>query len=52
MIVTKLDGTAKGGVLLAIAEDLQIPVNYIGIGEKVDDIEEFNAEEFVEALFN
>lgn len=52
LIVTKLDGTAKGGILIAIAEELKIPVNYIGVGENVDDIQEFEANEFVEALFN
>ncbi|MFQ5787207.1 MAG: signal recognition particle-docking protein FtsY [Thermodesulfobacteriota bacterium] len=51
IILTKLDGTAKGGVILAIADELNIPVKYIGIGESLGDLREFNAEEFVEALF-
>jgi fused signal recognition particle receptor len=49
--LTKLDGTAKGGILIAISEELKIPLRYIGIGEKVDDLREFNARDFVEALF-
>ena len=52
LIVTKLDGTAKGGMLLAISEELNIPIEYIGVGEKVDDIREFDPSEFAEALFN
>lgn len=51
IILTKLDGTAKGGVILAIADELNIPVKFIGIGEGLRDLREFNAEEFVEALF-
>jgi fused signal recognition particle receptor len=51
IILTKLDGTAKGGVILAIADELNIPVKFIGIGESLADLREFNAEEFVEALF-
>jgi len=49
--LTKLDGTAKGGILIAITEELKIPLRYIGIGEKLDDLREFNARDFVEALF-
>jgi fused signal recognition particle receptor len=49
--LTKLDGTAKGGVIISIANELNIPVKYIGIGERLEDLREFNAEEFVEALF-
>lgn len=49
--LTKLDGTAKGGVIVSIANELNIPVKYIGIGESLKDLREFNAEEFVEALF-
>ncbi len=49
--LTKLDGTAKGGILIAISEELKIPLRYIGIGEKVDDLREFDARDFVEALF-
>ncbi len=51
LILTKLDGTAKGGIIVGIANDLKIPVTYIGIGEKVEDLREFHAKEFVEALF-
>ncbi|MGK0471460.1 MAG: fused signal recognition particle receptor, partial [Candidatus Azotimanducaceae bacterium] len=49
--LSKLDGTAKGGVIFAIARQLQLPIRYIGVGEKVDDLREFRAEEFVQALF-
>jgi len=49
--LTKLDGTAKGGVLIGISGELKIPLRYIGIGEKADDLREFNARDFVEALF-
>lgn len=51
IILTKLDGTAKGGIAVAIHGELGIPVKYIGIGEKMDDLQKFNAEEFVNALF-
>ena len=51
IVLTKLDGTAKGGVILGIADQLRIPVRYIGIGERVDDLREFDAEEFVDALY-
>ncbi|WP_313703799.1 signal recognition particle-docking protein FtsY [Massilia sp.] len=50
LIITKLDGTAKGGVLAAIARTRPVPVYFIGVGEKLDDLQPFNAEEFVEAL--
>lgn len=49
--VTKLDGTAKGGILFAIANQLKLPIRYIGIGEGVNDLQPFNAQEFVDALF-
>jgi fused signal recognition particle receptor len=49
--LTKLDGTAKGGVLVGISNELKIPVRYIGIGEKMDDLRDFNAGDFSEALF-
>jgi fused signal recognition particle receptor len=49
--LTKLDGTAKGGVIVAISQILQIPIRYIGVGEKIDDLREFNAKDFVDALF-
>jgi fused signal recognition particle receptor len=51
IVLTKLDGTAKGGVILGIADQLEIPVRYIGVGERVEDLREFDPEEFVEALF-
>jgi fused signal recognition particle receptor len=51
LIVTKLDGTAKGGIMVAIAEELSVPVDFIGLGEGIEDIQRFNAEEYVEALF-
>ena len=50
MAVTKLDGTAKGGVVVAVAHDLQIPVKFIGVGEQADDLMPFEAKDFVEAL--
>ena len=49
--LTKLDGTAKGGVIFAIAQKMQIPIRFIGVGEGIDDLRPFNAEEFVAALF-
>jgi fused signal recognition particle receptor len=52
LIITKLDGTAKGGVLAAIAKTRPIPVYFIGIGEQIEDLQPFNAQEFVDALFN
>lgn len=52
IVLTKLDGTAKGGIAIAIESELSIPVKYLGIGEKIDDLQKFDAEEFVEALFN
>ncbi|HIQ15028.1 MAG TPA: signal recognition particle-docking protein FtsY, partial [Leucothrix sp.] len=48
--VTKLDGTAKGGILFAIAEQIGIPVRFIGVGESIDDLQEFDAEKFTKAL--
>ena len=51
IVLTKLDGTAKGGVILGIADQLKIPVRYIGVGEKVEDLHPFDPEEFVDALF-
>lgn len=52
IIVTKLDGTAKGGVVISIKEELGVPVRWIGIGEKIDDLKPFNAKEFANALFD
>lgn len=51
LVLTKLDGTAKGGVVIAIANEFKIPVRYIGVGEKIGDLQEFNPTEFVNALF-
>jgi fused signal recognition particle receptor len=51
IILTKLDGTAKGGIVLAICDELKVPVRYIGLGERAEDLREFDADEFVEALF-
>jgi fused signal recognition particle receptor len=51
IVLTKLDGTAKGGVILGIADQLRIPVRYIGVGERVEDLREFEADDFVDALF-
>ncbi|MBV7316321.1 signal recognition particle-docking protein FtsY [Shewanella sp. NIFS-20-20] len=50
--ITKLDGTAKGGVIFAIADKFGIPIRYIGVGEQIDDLRQFNANDFIEALFN
>ena len=52
IILTKLDGTAKGGIAVAIQSELGLPVKYIGIGEKIDDLQKFNAEQFINALFH
>ena len=52
LIVTKLDGTAKGGVMIAIAEELSVPVDFIGIGEGIADLEPFDPKSYAEALFN
>jgi len=52
IILTKLDGTAKGGIVIGICRQLKIPIKYIGIGEKVDDLRPFNSEGFVQAIFD
>lgn len=52
IVLTKLDGTAKGGVVFSVKKELGIPVKYIGVGEKMEDLQPFNAEEFVKALFD
>ena len=52
IILTKLDGTAKGGIVFALANELKIPISFIGIGEKIDDLQQFNASEFVDALLD
>ena len=51
LVLNKLDGTAKGGIVISIKKELDIPVKFIGVGEKIDDMQEFDNEEFVEALF-
>ena len=52
IILTKLDGTAKGGIAVSIQSELGIPVKYVGVGEKIDDLQKFNSEDFVTALFD
>lgn len=52
LAITKLDGTAKGGVVIGISDQFKIPVKYIGVGEKIDDLQLFNAQAFVESLFD
>lgn len=52
LALTKLDGTAKGGVVIGISDQFKIPVKYIGVGEQIDDLQVFNREEFVDSLFN
>ena len=52
IIITKLDGTAKGGIAVAIQKELGIPVKYIGVGEHIDDLQKFDPHSFVEALFS
>ena len=52
IILTKLDGTAKGGIAVAIQSELQIPVKYIGVGETIEDLQKFDADQFVDALFD
>ena len=51
LILTKLDGTAKGGIAFPIVNELKIPIKYIGVGEKIDDLQDFNAQDFVNAIF-
>ncbi|NTV19704.1 MAG: signal recognition particle-docking protein FtsY, partial [Bacteroidales bacterium] len=51
LAVTKLDGTAKGGVVIGISDQFKIPVKFIGVGEKIEDLQIFNKKEFVESLF-
>ena len=50
--LTKLDGTAKGGVVIGISDQFKVPVKYIGVGEQKEDLQVFNRKEFVETLFN
>jgi len=52
LAITKLDGTAKGGVLLGISDQFQIPVKYIGVGEGIEDLQNFEAEQFIQTLFS
>ena len=52
LILNKLDGTAKGGIVISIKKELEIPVKFIGVGEKIDDMQEFDSREFVDALFD
>lgn len=52
IILTKMDGTAKGGIAIAIQSELQIPVKYIGVGEQIEDLQKFDADQFVDALFD
>jgi fused signal recognition particle receptor len=51
LVITKLDGTAKGGIVLAISREMNVPVRFIGVGEKLDDLQPFDAAVFVDALF-
>ena len=52
IVLTKLDGTAKGGIVFAIAKELDLPVKYVGVGEQIDDLVEFKPAEFVDALLS
>ena len=52
IVLTKLDGTAKGGIVIAIKDDLGLPVKYIGVGEQLDDLQPFDPAAFVDALFD
>lgn len=52
IVLTKMDGTAKGGIAVAIQSELKVPVKYIGVGESIDDLQKFNSDEFVNALFD
>ena len=51
IVLTKMDGTAKGGIAVAIQSELGVPVKYIGVGESIDDLQKFDSDEFVNALF-
>ena len=51
IVLTKMDGTAKGGIAVAIQSELNIPVKYIGVGEAIDDLQKFDADAFIDALF-
>jgi fused signal recognition particle receptor len=52
LAITKLDGTAKGGVVIGISDQMKVPVKYIGVGEGIEDLQLFNRHEFVDSLFN
>ncbi len=52
IVLTKMDGTAKGGIAVAIQSELGIPVKYIGVGESIDDLQKFDADQFINALFH
>ena len=52
IVLTKMDGTAKGGIAVAIQSELGVPVKYIGVGETIDDLQKFDSDEFVNALFD
>ena len=52
IILTKMDGTAKGGIAVAIQSEFGIPVKYVGVGEQIEDLQKFNSEDFVNALFD
>jgi len=51
LAITKLDGTAKGGVVIGVSDQFKIPVRYVGLGEGIDDLQPFNKTEFVDSLF-
>ena len=51
LILTKLDGTAKGGIAFPIVNELKIPIKYVGVGEGIDDLQDFDAQDFVNAIF-
>ena len=51
IVLTKLDGTARGGIVIAIRDELGLPVKFVGVGEKIDDLQPFSADDFVDALF-
>ena len=52
IILTKMDGTAKGGIAIAIQSELSVPVKFIGVGEKIEDLQYFHADDFIDALFD
>jgi len=52
IVMTKLDGTAKGGIVLAVSNEFSLPIRYIGVGEKIEDLREFEPKEFIDAIFS